>query len=260
MMPIADNLAMTYADVTVPERHRRRGVGSALLTDVEERARAAGREYVLVEVLAPVGVVSPGERFARARGYPVANREAMKVLDLSDHPDWAPLEQQVADRGATYEVLEWGNFTPDEHADALCGALNVFVGMIPSGDVALEDAKFTPERLQRNERRGDDLGRRRFCAAAFAPDGTLAGYTDLFVPAYVENHAEVGITMVLPEHRGHSLGLAMKLATHRALMATLPECGLVTTSNADANEHMNAVNEQLGYRLVEQLLEVQKKL
>ena len=68
----------------------------------------------------------------------------------------------------------------------------------------------------------------------------------------------MGITFVLPGHRGHSLGLAVKLANHRSLMAALPECELVRTSNADVNAHMNAVNETLGYRQVEDILEVQK--
>ena len=50
----------------------------------------------------------------------------------------------------------------------------------------------------------------------------------------------------------------MKLANHRSLMAALPECALVRTTNADVNAHMNAVNERMGYRLVEDMLEVQK--
>ena len=112
MLPIADNLTMTYAGVTVPEQHRRRGVGSALIADVEARARAAGRTYVLVEVVSEVGVVGPGELFARAKGYPVANREGVKVLDLREHPDWAPLEQKVAARLGDYQIVEWGTFTP----------------------------------------------------------------------------------------------------------------------------------------------------
>ncbi len=40
----------------------------------------------------------------------------------------------------------------------------------------------------------------------------------------------------------------------------MPECELVRTSNAEVNSHMNAVNERMGYRLVEDLLEVQKEL
>jgi GNAT superfamily N-acetyltransferase len=259
-LPIADNLAMAYAEVNVPEPHRRRGVGSALLADVEDRARAAGRSYVLVEVVSAVGVVGPGELFARAKGYPVANREGVKVLDLRDHPDWAPLEQKVAERVGDYRIVEWGAFTPDVYAQAVCDALNVFIGMVPMGDLALEDTSFTPERLLRNETRSDAIGRRRVTAAAFAADGTLAGYSDIFIPAQEVRFAQIGITMVLPEHRGHALGLALKLTTHAALTALVPECGLVVTDNADANAAMNAVNDQLGYRLVEQQLEVQRKL
>ena len=63
---------------------------------------------------------------------------------------------------------------------------------------------------------------------------------------------------MLPGHRGHSLGLALKLANHRALMAALPACEFVRTSNAEVNSHMNAVNERMGYRLVEDVIEVQK--
>ena len=66
--------------------------------------------------------------------------------------------------------------------------------------------------------------------------------------------------MVLPEARGHRLGLGMKLATHRAVRAAHPECTAIVTSNADVNTHMNAVNEALGYRVLEQLLEYQKHL
>ena len=103
--------------------------------------------------------------------------------------------------------MEWGSFTPPEHARPVCDALNVFIGMAPMGDLALEDTSFTPERLRRNEERSDEIGRRRFTAAAFSSDGTLAGYSDLFVPPHEDRFAQIGITMVLPEHRGHSLGL-----------------------------------------------------
>ena len=157
-----------------------------------------------------------------------------------------------------YRIVEWGGTTPEEHIEEVCGALNRFIGMIPTGDLEMEDLDFTPERLRRNEARGVDLGTTRFVGAALAPDGTLAGYTDLFVEQASRSRGRIGLTMVLPEHRGHSLGLAMKLATHRSLVAQVPECRIVATGNADVNAHMNAVNERMGYRLVEDMLEVQK--
>ena len=55
-------------------------------------------------------------------------------------------------------------------------------------------------------------------------------------------------------------GSAVKLASHRALRAEVPECELVVTSNADVNAHMNAINESLGYRQLETLLEYHRTL
>ena len=54
-------------------------------------------------------------------------------------------------------------------------------------------------------------------------------------------------TIVAPEHRGHRLGLAIKLANHRQLRAHFPSCRVLVTGNADVNAPMNAVNEALGF-------------
>ena len=52
----------------------------------------------------------------------------------------------------------------------------------------------------------------------------------------------------------------MKLATHRRLVELFPSCAYVETGNAGVNAAMNAVNERLGYRVVERCLDVQKRL
>ena len=72
--------------------------------------------------------------------------------------------------------------------------------------------------------------------------------------------ARIGVTMVLPEHRGHRLGLATKLASHRALREQVPACELVVTSNAEVNTHMNAINERMGYVELETLVEYHRLL
>ena len=259
-MPLLDNLNNAYLEVYVPEGERRRGVGTALLAGLESAAASRGRNVLVAEAVTPPGGTGPGEPFAVAHGYAVANRDGVKVLDLAEHVrGWDPLDEQVAARIGGYRVVEWGGTTPEEHIEEVCAALNRFIGMIPTGDLEMDELDFTPGRIRRNEARHADLGTTRLVGAGLAPDGTLAGYTDLFVEQASRSRASVGITMVLPEHRGHSLGLAMKLATHRTLVAQVPECRLVATGNADVNAHMNAVNERMGYRLVEQLLEVQKK-
>ncbi len=65
---------------------------------------------------------------------------------------------------------------------------------------------------------------------------------------------------MLPEHRGHALGIAMKVANHRAMRTLFPECRIVMTGNADVNAAMNAVNAELGYRTVERCIELQREI
>ena len=260
VLPLLDNVRSSTVEVTVPPDRRRRGVGAALLGRIEELARQRGRRILMGEAVTPPGETSPGADFARASGFEVVNRDGLKALDLDEHPDWAPLDAKVAQRIGGYRLVEWENHTPDEYVEGLCAALGSLVSMIPLGDLALEEKAWTPERLRAEEARSQQLGRRVFATAAIAPDGTLAAYTDGTVEAARPDRVSIDITYALPEHRGHSLGLAVKLAHHRSLRAAVPECRFVLTDNADSNVHMNAVNEAMGYRLVEQLLEVQKEL
>ena len=259
-MPLLDNTGSARIEITVPPQERRRGVGAALLGRIEEIARERARRVLMAEAVTPPGDTSPGAEFARACGFDVVNRDGLKALDLDEHPDWAPLDQWVAERIGDYALVEWLNHTPDEYVDGLCAALRSLLSMIPIGDLALEEKDWTPERLRAEEARSVQLGRRVFATAAIAPDGTLAAYTDATVEAARPTQASIDLTYALPEHRGHSLGLAVKLAHHRSLRAAVPECRYVLTDNADSNVHMNAVNQAMGYRLVEDLHEVQKEL
>ncbi len=260
-LPLHDNQHMAYADILVPPVHRRRGVGSQLLEATENYARAAGRKVMLVEAPAPLAGENAGTRFAAAMGYQVGSSEEIKVLDLAAAtPRWDALRSEVDEGIGAYRIVEWRVETPQEHVQRFCDLQSVFTSQIPLGDLPLESSEWTPARLRAQEQRSRALGRDVFVAVAFATDGALVGASDVRVVEADPRTAEIGITIVLPEHRGHRLGLALKLATHRRLRAAYPACEIVVTSNAGVNQHMNAVNERLGYQAVERLLEMQKEL
>ena len=58
-------------------------------------------------------------------------------------------------------------------------------------------------------------------------------------------------TLVHREHRGHRLGMAVKVENLRRLQADHPERRRVVTGNDDTNSWMVSINEDLGFRIVE---------
>ena len=258
---LLDNTHLVEVRVHVDPAHRRRGVGRALAESLEERARAAGRRTLVSTAYAPVGEAGPGVDFALALGWQAANEEETKALDLAaGAARWPALQDEVDRERGAYALHTFVDRVPDEHVTGVCALLSAFLEEAPSGDLDLERAEWTPERLREIEQRQVATGHRWVIALAVAPDGTACGFSELGFEARRPTHAEVGGTLVLPGHRGHRLGLGLKLATHRRLGELAPECGYVSTTNAGVNAPMNAVNEQLGYRAVERALDVQKVL
>jgi GNAT superfamily N-acetyltransferase len=263
-LPMEDNPTVAYADLVTHTDHRRRGVGTALLGELESRSRAAGRERLLTEVFVPAGQEhgSTGDQlFAESQGYAVANREGMKAVRLDEAERlWPALEHEVEAALGDYRVVTWRDACPEEYVESFGRALSRVMSLIPQGDLELEDREWNVERVRAAEDQRVGIGLTTFESAALAPDGTVVGLTGVRANLADPRVARIGVTMVLPEHRGHRLGLATKLASHRALREHVPGCHLVVTSNAEVNTHMNAINEALGYRQLETLVEYHKRL
>jgi hypothetical protein len=54
-------------------------------------------------------------------------------------------------------------------------------------------------------------------------------------------------TIVLKEHRGHRLGMLLKVANIRRLQSMAPGHPSIITFNAEENRHMLDVNEAVGF-------------
>lgn len=256
-----DNTHLAEVEVYVHPDHRRRGAGRALLAELERIARAHGRTTLIGSAFTPVGADSAGSLFAAEVGFSVGNHELTKTLDLHEAPlAWAPLDAEVAAALGGYRIVVSEEHVADEYVDGFCRLLEAFLGEVPLGELDLQRTVWTKERLRDGEDRAVAVGRCQLVALAVAPDGEVCGFSDVRVDRHDPRHAGVGGTLVMPAHRGHRLGLAMKLATHRRVSELFPECAYVETGNAGVNAAMGAVNDQMGYRVVEECLDVQKVL
>jgi hypothetical protein len=96
--------------------------------------------------------------------------------------------------------------------------------------------------------------------ARHRPTGELAGQTIVIIPAAQPWFAHQLDTSVVRIHRGHRLGMALKIAMVRALAQAEPQARTLGTWNAASNEHMIGINESLGYRVVSRAIGWQKHL
>ncbi len=259
MAPILENTATAWVDVAVAPDQWRTGVGTAVLAALEEQARALGRSVLLGESCAPPDAESAATLFAAHHGFHPEIEDGMKVVDLvATRGEWAAMAADVAAHHVDYRIVTVWAPIPAELVDGYCVLNTAFNAEAPSGEAELENEQWDEARVREREARAAKAGREDVLTFAVDRDGEVVALTELFINNTMPHRAFQSGTLVLPAHRGHRLGLAVKLANHRALVERFPQVEWMVTGNAGVNAPMNAINDLLGYRVVERCLEVRK--
>lgn len=243
-MPQKDNLDLGYIDVAVLPEHRRRGHGTAVLARLDQIARAAGRRTLFAEVRWDVDQEGSGHTaFAEAMGFRRDLVDAHRVLTLpAELPDAPPRDG--------YTLRSWRGPCPEEWIDQYAHLLSLIVQEAPSGDYPLENEFFDRARIRSDEQLFREQGRVMQVVAAVSPDGVLAGHTQLVFSETDPEDAYQWDTLVLGDHRGHGLGLTLKVRAMQEAADLLESRRYVHTFNAASNGPMIAVNEKMGFRHV----------
>jgi GNAT superfamily N-acetyltransferase len=253
---VEDNLHLADLAISVLPRARRRGIGRALHDEAVRLARADGRTTILGEVIvAHEGATSPGLGFASALGFEVVHREDHQVLELpppSQHP------AATADAVPGYEIVTWGNRVPGAPVEDYAAMLTQMGPDVPTGGIAHQPNVIDVDRIRAGEERLVESCDQVVAAARRTADGVLGGYTLIELP-HGQDHVVQNDTLVMPDHRGHGLGIALKSAVLALLAAEHPERTTVHTWNAVDNAPMQRINRELGFRPVELELEVQRR-
>ncbi|MFC8830057.1 GNAT family N-acetyltransferase [Streptomyces sp. NPDC057137] len=235
--------AFLDALVVRPEA-RRRGVGAQLWGAIRAELTADGRSSV--STMLELG--GAGEAFVDGLGF-------SKVLPLAWYVQRVPeanAELPEARLPDGYRFVDWEGVVPDALADEFARAHEVMEDA-PSGGMDERTPSWDRERVRGAARLVDDRGGILLTSVVLADaDGTGAGsvaaYTELVLRDPSHTRALQYDTVVVPEHRGRGLGRAVK----RHLLGTLaerhPGVREISTSVADDNAPMLAVNAALGYR------------
>ncbi|WP_188196503.1 GNAT family N-acetyltransferase [Nonomuraea sp. SYSU D8015] len=254
-LPQLDNTHMgSLFPLVVRPARRGRGLGTALFEHAVGRMRAHGRRLLLAET----PVTGVGARFARARGMTVGIVETRRTLDLRK-ADWPALERMVPQVDG-YSLEQWTGPARPELLPDLAALMNGMNDAPRSADV--EEQNFSLERVRSNEE--SILSGGETCYTTIArrdADGAPAAFTRINLNADRSDGWGIQVdTMVLREHRGHRLGLLVKLANLLRLREREPHLERIITWNATSNAHMLAINEALGFELLDEWYEWQLPL
>ncbi|HSX68375.1 GNAT family N-acetyltransferase [Nocardioides sp.] len=264
-LSLVDNLAMATLDVQVVPEARRTGVGSAIAELLEGEARGRGRSVAVAEVEFRIedpedGAGTPGVTFAAGRGYANAlgdiERRATLPLpdDLLDR-----LAAEAAPHHEGYVLESFGNPVPEARVAGVAALAASLMVEAPVGDLVLEPEDASVAVWREREAAMLRQGRRLWHTIALAGDEVVA-YTSIAVSSDDPTACFQWGTLVRHDHRGHRLGVAVKVANHRLLQADGAPTEQVVTWNAAVNGPMITINDQLGYRPSGRLAEMQKQL
>jgi GNAT superfamily N-acetyltransferase len=254
-----DNVELAWLWVLVHPEHRRRGVGSVLLEHAFTTARDLGRTKLGIDGWdsseAPAA-------FAAKHGFTWASqainrRQYLRELDLAEV---RRMYDDAAAAARDYELVRIEGRVPEDLLDKVADMV-VAINDAPLDELDLEDEVFPPERVRRYEDTQILNGHRLYrLVARHRVTGELAGHTVVVVEDERPTIGEQHDTSVVRAHRGHRLGLLLKAGMLLWLADREPQLETVDTWNTETNDHMIAVNEQLGYRILGRAVQYQRRL
>jgi GNAT superfamily N-acetyltransferase len=254
-LPLRDNVRSTEVTVAVHPAQRRRRVGTTIVEGMTERARADGRHVLnsIVDVPLDRAADHPSLSFAPKVGFEAMLAGNTRHLALPIDP--ARLEELRAEvAGARdaqdYRVLTFEAPWPEQYVEGQCTLFQCMSTDEPHGDEDHEEEVWDADRVRENEAlRVAREARGLVAVAEHRPSGRLVACTELLIGADTPEQAWQMLTVVHPEHRGHRLGLAIKLANLGEVARRARDVRLVVTGNAAVNAPMIAVNDMMGFEV-----------
>lgn len=266
-LPIKDNVDTAWIDVLVSAGHRRQGIGRRLLEKAEQTARERGRKVLQVYCEEPAGMASgemlpaksgtggmpwalPSTMFATDAGYSLEQVETSSRLALPVPEGLlSRLEAEALEHSTGYSLVGWAGRCPEDYVNSYAILRSRMSTDAPTAGLDVGPEYWDEARVREEEETLSKGGVELLVSAAMHHNsGELAAFTGL---SYRKARPHVIIqedTLVAPAHRGHRLGMLVKVANTRRAQAAWPTARSVITWNASENHHMLAINRSLGFR------------
>jgi GNAT superfamily N-acetyltransferase len=242
-LPDRENRHVGFLMLSVHPEHRRHGIGTTLLRHAARRAAADGRAALGGEAFEG----GAAEAFAKRAGAKPGVLEARRVLDVTAVPPGtiATLRAAAATAASGYSLVSWTGPVPEERLEGYAYVREAMNDAPSDYEDEHWDAQRVRDRVNPRIERSEN--RRYTIVATHDATGRISAFTEINVIPDVPGWAFQDNTGVARPHRGHRLGLLVKAAMLEWLASAEPDVRKILTWNAAVNNHMIAINEQLGF-------------
>jgi mycothiol synthase len=235
-------------DLFVRRDHRRRGIGSRLLSAICSETVSEGRSLLTWSTF---GAVPAGGEFSRRAGARIGRVSRSSELVLAD-VDWPMIESWArAERprhlGYRLELVD-GAFPEHLRADAV--TFHHIMQTAPREDLDFADATVDAEFVAELDRSLVEAGRARWTLLVRDAARVCVGGTEVTFEPSDPGTVFQQNTGIDPSHRGLGLAKWVKAAMLERIRHQRPEAMRVQTENALSNAPMLAINDALGFKVV----------
>lgn len=252
-IPLQGDVSVITAFIHVRKGYRHHGIGNAFAQVIESACEHSGRTNVRVFGYASVDSASQDltlawPKYARRLGLTLENQTTTSILTVPDYqPSWNELQLIVDENIGDYKIELWDQGTPDDYLESYGALLRLAAGAEGRANSGAEIPHFSPSWIRSKEQQLKNSGYQELVAVAFDRSGALVGYSELIYRLDGSTLANQIGTLVVEEHRGKKLGMALKLATHQALAERVPNIVGISAIDADTSPYNANINDRLGY-------------
>ena len=259
-----------WPDVDVHPEAEGLGIGTALADTAEDYARQLGQTRLIAYAVSPpasgeqlrsptgfgsVAARNREVRFLLARGYRLEQVERASRFALPGDAERLAALRVEAESAAggqldasPYIVHQWAGLTPEAWLPDLATLLTRMSTDAPTAGLDEPEDVWSAARVAAAEARAAAGSRATLTSAVeHRATGRLVAFSQLSVPYDRTRPVSQEDTLVLREHRGHRLGMLVKVANLQFLEQQHPGHPSVLTWNAEENRPMLDVNEAAGF-------------
>jgi len=260
-----DDERVGWVTVEVHPDHRGEGIGTALVDAVEMAAVDAGFRRLLTYAVSPEGTGAPllppteagsvpadnpEVRFLLAHGYRLEQVTRASRIALPADLDDLEARRAIAAAASegSYRIHTWTGPTPERWLTDQAELYTRMSTEEPTAGLEQPEDVWDVQRVRDYDAlHAAGPAQTLTAAAEHLVSGRLAAFTQLAVPTDTSRPVTQEDTLVLREHRGHRLGMLLKVENLLALERTAPGHPSVLTWNACENRPMLDVNDAVGF-------------